>query len=217
MVETRSDAASRREPSPLLVMLLPLGLLVVIALAAWAMFANPVPGSLSAVPSSSAGPTGSSTPLPEPSYGDNGFMNVSALAEEYRKAAGELAQQMPYGYSFPEELPSKTDPDVMSPAGSGEYEALVYWRCAWTAQFLTDFDAQDEVAIDQDLDVLETWLLFPAVVDEENFADQKVFWRDEVIKPAREGLIGNLRTFGLGPCKPAPTPDPAVQFSPTVS
>ena len=216
MGETRVDVASRGGPSPLAVMLLPFGLLLVIGIAAWAMFANPVPGAPRAGASPNAIPSQSSTPLPEPSYTDNGSMNVSALIAEYQRAAAGLEGQLPEGYHYPEGLPAPVDLDLMSPPGSGEYEALVFWRCAWTAQFLTDFDAEDQSAIDHDLDTLDSWLDHAVVTDGDEDGSQAAVWRDEVMKPARNGHVGNLRLFGLGPCRPVPTRDEPIEVEPAL-
>lgn len=214
MVEARADAASPRSPSPMLVMLLPLGLLVVIGLAAWAMFANPVPGAVRAGSTPSGAATPMAAPLPEPSYTDNGSMNAAALIAEYREAAAGLAEQLPEGYHFPNEPATGVDPEVIVPPGSGEYEALVFWRCAWTAQFLTDFDDKNREAMGRDLDVLDSWLDHSIVTRDDEDGSQAAIWRDEIMQPARDGHVGNLRAFGLGPCKPVPTPDPAIQLAP---
>ena len=215
MVETRAPRSSRRSPFPVLVLLLPLVLLVVIGLAGWAMFVGPASPTAGERAVPSVAPSRSVTPTPQPSYTDNGSMNSSALADEYRKAAAKIGAELPPGFSFPNDLPAPADPDLISPAGSGEYEALTFWRCAWTAQFLIDFDARDDKAIKRDLDTLDTWPDWDAVKADDPDGSQGAQWRDEIVQPAREGHIGLLRRLGRGGCSEMPTPDPVSEVTPT--
>jgi hypothetical protein len=157
----------------------------------------PLPAPTVAVPTYTPSPTPS--PRGTPAADGFGSVNVAAVLDEYDAAAIKYADDLPDGYIFPAEYPQGISFE-WAPAGTGEVTALAYWRCAWTDQFLVDFDAKDTVAIDRDLDTLDTWPEFAAL--EHMYLDDPDQWQRDVMEPAREGHISLLRTFGRAGCVP---------------
>jgi hypothetical protein len=157
----------------------------------------PLPAPTVAVPTFTPSPTPS--PRGTPAADGHGRVNVAAVLDEYDAAANRYARDLPAGYVFPLEYPQGISFD-WAPEGTGEVTALTYWRCAWTDQFLADFDANNTEAIDHDLDTLDTWPDFDAL--QYMYVDDPGQWQRDVMEPARAGHIGLLRTFGRAGCVP---------------
>jgi hypothetical protein len=153
----------------------------------------PLPAPTVAVPTSTPSPRGTAA------ADGHGSVNVAAVLDEYDVAAKKYADDLPAGYVFPTEYPHGIGFD-WAPEGTGEVTALTYWRCAWTDQFLADFDAKDTDAIDHDLDTLDAWPDFAAL--QYMYVDDPDQWRRDVMEPAREGHISMLRSFGRAGCVP---------------
>jgi hypothetical protein len=135
-----------------------------------------------------------------PRVDSEAFLGPEEAGAEYLETIADFPEPLPHGQDFPTTVPAQLNEDANHGFGAGKAPAYLYWRCAWSHEYLVAFNNGDQAQMTTVLEVLARWP--QTVFYRDHVIEQPgAGWQEMVIEPAQRGDPTMMRQMDSADCQ----------------